>query len=204
MAKTKYTIIDADDNTVGFVVIEKPTEFEQVHSFGAPALAYGGPLADVVLLFGSLVGFTGAAWLIGGPGWVAPAVGLTVTGALAGIKAWRGSLLPHEHQASDEVLIKGEFKSDDGTLYLDEITDKSISLNALARLCIAIERHNFVWLGRGKAKLWANVSRDQHDRIREQFNRLSYFRDEEGGQVAIVGRGRLFVRKVAELGKGQK
>jgi hypothetical protein len=203
MAKTKYTIIDTDDNPVGFVVIEKPHEFEQAHSFGTPALAYGGPLADVVLLFGALAGFTGAAWFAGGPPWAAPVVGIAVTGLLAGIKAWRGSLLP-EQQVSDEVLIKGEFKSDDGTLYLDEITDKFISLTALGRLCIAIERHNFVWLGRGKAKLWANVSRDQHDRIREQFNRLNYFRGEEGGQVVMAGRGRLFVRKVAELGKSQK
>lgn len=201
MAKAKYSIIDDNGNNLGFVVIEKAPESQQFQH-AISAVPMDGPLADVVLFLGVLGGFTGAALLFDAPGWVAPGLGIGLTATLAGIKAWRGGFeLPEQ---DSDILIKAEFKSDDGTLYLDEITDRNIRLPVLGRLCQTIEWHNFVWLGRGKAKIFANVSRDQHDRIREQFSRLGYFRAGDGGQIEMAARGRLFVRKVSELHKKSK
>lgn len=205
MPKRKFSIIDENGENHGFVVIETAPTFQHIE----PAtLAYSETISDAFLFVTVLGGFTSVAWLIPGPVWFAPAVGISITAALAGIKAWRGSLLPAEGPEAPEpnVLIKGEFHAlDERTVYIDEITDKDIRYSNLKRLCEAVANNidpqtkEMIWLGRPSARLKAGVKRTQYERIRAEFQRLNYLMDGENGKTVVGSRGRLFVRRVAAL-----
>ncbi len=199
MAKKKYSISDNDGNSIGFVVIEVAPTFE--HTSPGP-LVDSGPMSDAVLFATVLGGFTAVAWLLPGPDWLAPSVGLSITATLAGLKAWRGSILPSSESPPDNsgVLLKGEFtNTNDGTIHLDEINNDKILISALIKTCVAVRKNNFVWMGRGKMKRVAGVGRTQYELIREEFYTLNYFKDAERGLVVMTGRGRLFIHKVATL-----
>lgn len=200
MATRKYIIIGDDDNPIGHILLkdQNPT-FE--HTTPYDPIPKSGPIADGALFVIVLGGLTAVPWIFGAPGWLAAGCGVCVTSVLAGIKAWRGSFatLP---QSDDSMTIKGEFtNADDGTLHLDEITDKDILPQALKAMCKAIEQNDFAWVGRPTAKLKYGVSRTQHARIRAQFEHLGYIVT-QNGQDHVNGRGRLFVRKLAAMAAG--
>lgn len=192
MAKAKYSIIDADDNTIGFVVIEKPIfEHTQPNNY----IPVSGPLADGALFLMVLGGIAGVAIVGGAPGWGAATVGIVITSTLAGIKAWRGTLaLP---QDDSPALLKGEFTASDGTIYLDEIKDKDIILSSLNRVCMAVAKNDYIWMGRPTMTIKARISQTQYTLIKNEFERLDYF-TREGKTVKMIRRGQLFVKLVAK------
>ncbi len=192
MAKTKYTIIDTDDNVIGFVVIEKPTfEHTQPNNY----IPVSGPLADGALFLMVLGGIAGLALVGSAPGWLAAMAGIVITSTLAGIKVWRGTLaLP---QDDTPALLKGEFTASDGTMYLDEIKDSNIILSSLNRVCIAVAKNNYIWMGRPTMTIKARISQTQYTLIKNEFERLDYF-TREGKIVKIIRRGQLFIKLVAK------
>lgn len=196
MAKRKYTIIDDNGESMGFVVVETSPTFESVSS--AAALPASGPIADSVLFVTVLGGITFTLWGAGMPGLWAALTSVGITSTLAAIKARYGQFIP-DISENEGVLVKGEFTSTEGTIYLDEIQDDKIIMSALVKICKAVQSNDFVWMGRGLIKLKTNVGRTQYERIRTEFYRLNYFKDGEGGKILMTSRGRLFVRKVAAL-----
>lgn len=197
MAKTKYTLIDSDDQICGFVVVNAPTlEHTQ------PILpTIDGPLADVVLFAALLTGFTLVPWVFGSPGWLAALVGVSMTGTLAAIKARYGTIIPPTLPTPPGVHLTGEFTATEySTIHLDEIQRDDLSMAMLTTMCRAIAENGFVWVGRPTAKQY-NVTRTPHEIIREEFSRLNYLGPGPEGKELITGRGRLFVRKIIELGK---
>lgn len=197
MPKTKYSIIDDSDNIIGFVVVEAP-RFE--HTTPISPIQIDGPIADVVLLFGSLIGFTGIPYIFGAD-WLSPVIGVSITAVLAAIKARYGTVMPVTDQADPPgVHITGEFNSTDGTKYFDEIKSPSMDMDALRSMCDLIAKNDFVWVGRPTAKK-KGVSRTQHEIIRDEFYRLDYLGHGPAGVEPLLARGRLFVRKVNNLPK---
>lgn len=196
MAKTKYSIIDADDQTIGFVIIEQP-RFE--HTAPTNPINIDGPIADAILLASSLAGFTAIPYLFGG-GWLSAIVGVSVTATLAGIKARYGYILPDPNAPEPTTVgvhITGEFVNDT-TMHLDEIKRPDLPMTALTNMCQVIASNAYHWVGRPTAKRHG-VTRTQHGIIREEFERLGYIGEGKAGSEAMTGRGRLFVRKVQGL-----
>ena len=127
MGKIRYTIIDNHNEEVGHLLIDEvmPPSFQHV---AATSILTDGPIADSILFGTVLLGFTVVPIVAGGaPGWVGATIGVTVTSTLAGIKAWRGTIVPSDFEG-DEVTIKVESWQDDNRIFLEEIHDKSISL----------------------------------------------------------------------------
>lgn len=143
MSKRKYSIIDDNGEEVGFVVIEQGQAPTFQHAVGSGPV--GGALADATLFVVVLGGFTAVAWFLPGPDWLAPAIGLTVTATLAGIKAWRGAGPLDGPDSPDQVTIKLESWSNEGQVLLSEIQDQTVSLEDWRNLARAIvkDRVNF-------------------------------------------------------------
>ncbi len=192
----KYSIIDADDQVTGFLVIQLPTTFE--HTSGK--IATDGPIADVILLFASLTGFTTVAWLAGGPDWLAPVSGVIITGTLAGIKAWRGGWREDETPKSEELTIKVESWQDDGPVLLDEIQDKSISLDEWRKTArsIIIEGLNFSRPALTKSTNKAKITQTTFHKVKNEFLRLNYAH-RDGNNYTLSPRALAFLRKINAL-----
>jgi len=203
----KYELIDDNNNPVGFVVIrsETITTMQSVAGGGnAGVLSAVGPMAEAALFVVILGGSVAAIRVAGGDGLLAGAVGVAGGLVVTGIRAWRGGIPGQDKKAAASVVVRGEFKDDNGTLYFDEIRDKSVNFASLQRVCVALVNNNFEWMGRPTAMVKAQISRGQYDLIRAEFQRLNYFRDGEGNKVEITMRGRLFVHKVFEYDKRKK
>ena len=71
-------------------------------------------------------------------------------------------------------------------------------MDCLGRVCEAVQKNDFVWMGRPTMTLKAKVSRTQYEYIQKEFLALNYFKDGEGGRIEMASRGRLFVRLVVE------
>ncbi len=198
MAKKKYSIIDENNENMGFVVVETPTAFQ--HSQPTAIIPSEGPISDAILFITVLGGITFTLWVGGADGLYAAVCGVTITSLLAGIKARYGQIIP-EFENTAQAVVRGEFKANDGTLHFDEINNPKILMKSLIKVCRVVMKNNFVWRGRGAMKLHAGVGRSQYELIRSEFYKLNYFKDGEAGKVEMSGRGRLFVRKVAELRK---
>lgn len=198
----KYNLVDEKNNTViGFAVIhsEVMTEFQSVATGGSKAGALGaaGPVAEGVLFVMVLGGSAAMVLTASGPGWLAASVGIGGALIVSGFRAWRSGL-PQEKPGEAQVIVRGEFKASEGTVYFDEITEKRIRFSTLQKVCRAVVNNNFEWMGRPTMMVKAGISRGQYDLIRSEFSRLNYFGDGEGNTVEMAGRGRLFVRKVFE------
>lgn len=139
MSKRKYSIIDDNGEEIGFVVIEVEAAPTFQHTVASELVS--GALSDATLFAVVLGGFTGVAWFLPGPDWVAPAIGLTVTATLAGIKAWRGAGPLDAAPQPDQVTIKLESWSDEGRVLLSEVQDQTISLADWRRLAEAVIKH---------------------------------------------------------------
>lgn len=183
----KYYIYD-NDNQIGHLILKRqePQSFEQSMPIGMVDNTPFILAASFGLSFGvfALIGWQEAGAIIG-----------TLGGfGLAGIKAWRGSIIP---ESSDNTLrIEAEFTDPlAGVIYRDEIDNPHIDKEALVRLCEAIKNNNNEWIGRFKAQYLANVKRTQHTLIRTEFLRLNYLTENNKMQ----SRGKLFVRQVVGI-----
>ncbi len=196
MATKKYNLIDQNGEIVGFVVVKQPAQFEQTAPM--PAAISGGPAADAVLFATVLGGFTGAAWLLPGPGWIAPTVGITITAALAGIKAWRSgspASEPTPAASPDAVTIKLETWSEDkGRVLLDEIKDQTITLEEWRKVAAAItEGVNF-----SRPALTAYVSQNTWHKIKGELVRLN-MAHKQGNGYTLSPRGLKLFKKIGTL-----
>lgn len=199
MSKEKFSIIGPNGEEVGFAIIDLPrpeTTFEHV----ASGALIDGPIADVALLFGSLVGFTGAGWLAFGPGPAAPLTGIAVTAALAGIKAWRGGwplpdLTPDPEPTNN---IKVTMTDNDGaTMYLDYFYDGNIEVSWCRELARLIVANDLQWAGRDTACRETSLSQPQFNRLRAEFVKQEYIH-ENGNHTTLTRRGRAFVQTIAD------
>lgn len=192
MAKKKFSIIDDNGETMGFVVVEQSPTFQ---STAPQQIPLDGPIPDVILLLASLGGFTATAYLIGGPAWLPPVVGISVTAILAGLKAARGSLINTE-QKSDEVTIKVESWQDDGNVLLDEIRDKTIGLDDLRKVAksIIVDGSNF-----SRPALTPRISQTTYHKIKAEFERLHFAHRTPGNKTILSPRAMAFLRKVNSL-----
>ena len=201
----KYNLVDEkSDGVIGFAVInsEVMTEFQSVAG-AAPAsggaLSASGPLAEAGL-FVVVLGASSAMVLVAnGPGWLSAVVGIGSGLIVASVRAWRSGVPDTDKIPEAEVVVRGEFKSIEGTIHYDEITDRKIKLRSLQAVSRAVINNGFEWMGRPTMMVKAGISRGQYDLIRAQFQQLNYFRDGEGNKVEMSSRGRLFVRKVFEF-----
>jgi hypothetical protein len=193
MAKRTYTLVDENDETVGFVVIEQPNTFEQA----LPAPAYGdGPLADVALFVVVLGGFTTAAWFISGPDWLAPTVGIVLTAGLAGIKAWRSGAIGLETPLPKPEKVVIEIETWDGKqrLLLDEIEDQTIDLEDWQKVGQAVTSGaNF-----SRPALAKVISQTTYHKVKDELVRLN-MAHKNGNSYVLSPRGAAFLRKVANL-----
>ena len=197
----KYSLIDKNDNIVGHVVIiqaevNKAGEFQQVAASGS--LAVTGPIPEAVLFIIVLGSFFLVVWVASGIGWLASLVAIVCTFTLAAIRSWRGTIFPTKDPTDPDILLKGEFKDDSGTIYYDTIRNKRIQIVSLERICEAVKWNKFIWMGRPTMMIKARVSRTQYEYIQKEFQSLNYFRDAEGGKIEMSSRGRLFVHLVVE------
>jgi len=192
MANTKYTIVDDNGQPTGFIVINQPT-FE--HTSPTAIIPEEGPLSDAILFATVLTGFTLVPWVFDAPGWVAATTGILITGTLAGIKAWRGSL-PDITAPADELTIKVESWTDEGQrVLLDEIQDKTISLEDLRKTAKAIIVHdkNF-----SRPALADFISQSMYHKIKDEFVRLN-FAHRTGNNYILSPRALSFLRKIHSL-----
>lgn len=193
MAKRKYNIYDDNGETIGFVVIEINPTFEQSVSAAIPG---DGPIADAALFLAVLGGFTGAAWLLPGPAWLPPVVGISITAALAGIKAWRGSLVSHNEPKSDELTIKLESWSDEGRrVLLDEVQDKTINLDDWRKVAKAVIRDEVNF---SRPALAGYVTQTTWHKVKDELTRLN-MAHRQGNSYTLSPRGLAFLRKVEKL-----
>jgi len=197
----KYSLIDKNDNIVGHVVIvqaevNKAGEFQQVAANGSFAVT--GPIPEAVLFGAVLGGFWLVLWAGTGIGWLSATAAFLCTFFLAAIRAWRGTIFPTKDTADPDIVLKGEFKDDSGTIYYDTIRNKRIQIVSLERICEAVKWNKFIWMGRPTMMIKARVSRTQYEYIQKEFQSLNYFRDSEGGKIEMSSRGRLFVHLVVE------
>lgn len=190
MANTKYTIVDDSSQAIGFIVINQPT-FE--HTSPTAFLPTEGPLSDAILFATVLTGFTLVPYAFDAPGWLSATTGILITGTLAGIKAWRGSLL--EEPAADELTIKVESWTDEGRVLLDEIQDRTISLEDLRKVAKAVVVHskNF-----SRPALADFISQSMYHKIKDEFVRLN-FAHRKGNNYVLSPRAMAFLRKVHSL-----
>lgn len=192
MAKRKYSIISEDGEAMGFMIIEQDAVLEHVIQNSYPL---DGPVADVALLFASLVGFTGVAWLLPAPAWVAPSVGLSVTAALAGIKAWRSGGAVEQSESPSEVTIKLESWGDEGRVLLDEIKDQTIGLDDWRKVAkaVIVDGRNF-----SRPALSNYVSQTSYHKIKDELSRLN-MAHRNGNAYILSPRGLAFLRKMVDL-----
>ncbi|MFQ5580276.1 MAG: hypothetical protein ACE5FZ_06660 [Nitrospiria bacterium] len=192
MAKTKYTLIDADDNIAGYAFLNAPT-FEHTQPTFVPPIE--GPMADAFLFAVVLAGFTAVPWLFGAPGWLSALTGVVMTGTLAGIKAWRGSLLPIEPDP-DEVTIKVEhWDFEQGRAVLQQFKDNKITLDLLKKVAKAVidDGCNFSRPALTKA---AGLSQGGYHAVKSEFERLNFCYTDKGNKTHLLKRGKAFLQEV--------
>lgn len=194
MANRKFLIYDDNGKEAGFLVIETetPPTFQHV----AIAGPVGDALADVALLVTSLTGFTVVGWFLPGPEWIGPAVGLTTTAVLAGIKAWRGGLLPAPGEQSDSFTIRLEAWQDNRVL-LSEIRDESIRLEDWRKLADAIIKHraNF-----SRSALGRYISQTTYHKVVQEFTyQGDGWIDRQGNNYFLGPRAIDFLLKIRTL-----
>lgn len=200
MTKQKYTITDDTGESIGFLVIEQTGVFEYSTPGAVTAAAVDGPLADAALLFASLVGFTGVAWFLPGPSWIAPTVGLTVTAALAGVRAWRsgGGHPADGDDPGPEVTIKLETWGDEGKVLLDEVQDKTIGLQAWRSVAKAVITDGKNFSRPALAEIGRYVSQGDYRKIQAELTRLNMCH-KKGSGYTLSPRGMAFLKKVLTL-----
>lgn len=193
MTKQKFTITGDNGQEVGFLVIEQADVYEytipgSLHTLG------DSPIADAALLFASLVGFTGIAWFLPGPDWLAPATGLTITATLAGIKAWRSGTIT-EPGGGGEVTIKVESWTNEGQVLLDEIKDKTIGLEEWRKVARAVieQGKNF-----SRPALSGHISQNNYHKIKAELLRLN-MAHRCGNGYTLSPRGLALLRKLNDL-----
>lgn len=190
MSKTRYTIT-RDGEEVGFLVIE---EAAGVFEYTTP----GGPAGDAALLLASLVGFTGTAWFIGGPAWLAPTIGLTVTAVLAGVKAWRSGAIASDDSPTQDVTIKIESWGDEGKVLFDEIRDKTIPIDAWRRTAKAVILDGKNFSRPALAELGRYISQPEYHKIKNELVRLNMAHRQGSGYI-LSPRGLALLRKIVSL-----
>lgn len=197
MSKTKY-LITKDGVEVGFLVIEESAGVFEYTTPGGVAAITGGPAGDAALLFAALVGFTGTAWFIGGPAWLAPTIGLTVTAALAGVRAWRSGAMVSDDPAGQDVTIKIESWGDEGRVLLDEIRDKTIPLDAWRRTAKAVVLDGKNFSRPALAEAGRYISQPEYHKIKNELVRLN-MAHRQGSRYILSPRGLAMLRKVVTL-----
>lgn len=202
MATRKYIIIDDDGNPTGHILLkdETPT-FEHT----SPTLPFqtNGPAADAALLFASLTGFTVCAsiavYLASGPMWIGPTVGTITTAALAAIKAYRSGVTDQPQEpASQELTIKVEAWGEDRLIILEEIRDKTISLDDWRKVAKAIVFNNCNFSRPALCKS-AGISQTTYHKIKDEFDRLRFAHNAPGNKTVLSPRAFSFLRKIYEL-----
>ncbi len=194
MTSRKFTITDDNGQGVGFLVIEQADVFEYTVPSSLHMLG-DSPIADAALLFASLVGFTGVAWFIPGPSWLAPATGLTITTVLAGIKAWRSGSVTEASDGGGEMTIKVESWTNEGNVLLDEIKDKTISLAEWRKVALAVieQGKNF-----SRPALSGHISQNTYHKIKAELLRLN-MAHRSGNGYTLSPRGLALLRKLNDL-----
>lgn len=192
MTKQKFTITDETGQEMGFLVVELPGVYEYTTPSSIYAMA-DSPIADAALLFASLAGFTGVAWLLPGPNWIAPALGITITATLAGIKAWRSGSVTEP--GSGEMTIKVETWTDEGRVLLDEIKDKSIGLDEWRKVARAVIEggKNF-----SRPALAGHISQGTYHKVKAELLRLN-MAHRSGNGYTLSPRGLALLRKINDL-----
>lgn len=141
-----------------------------------------------------LGGFTGAAWFLGGPSWLAPSIGITVTATLAGIKAWRSAAPPSEAapEQPETVTIQIETWEGGRRLLFDEIRDGSIDFGDWQKVAHAVitEGVNF-----SRPALSGYVSQTTYHKIKDELVRLQ-MAHRKGNAYVLSPRGLAFLRKL--------
>ena len=194
----KYQLLDNDGGEVGFVVVNQ-SEPQFQHT--APTFPADGPMSDAVLFLTVLGGFSGVAWfaasLAGVPAWLGPAAGLVLTAGLAGVRAWRSGPVDGGALAGDELTIKVESWTDEGHVLLDEIRDKSISLEDWRKVAGAIVKgSNF---SRPSLCSAAGISQTTYHKIVAEFERLNFAHKAAGNRTILSPRALAFLRKIDAL-----
>lgn len=190
MAKRKYTIIDDNGENIGFIVIEQFTVFDH-----RVDVSPNSPMADATLFAVVLTGFTAAAWFLPGPGWLAPSIGITATFTLAGIKAWRGGILPGKKEGQEQVTIKLESWSDEGQVLLDEVRDQTISFEDWRKVAkaIVVDQVNF-----SRPALANYISQTTYHKVKDELTRLN-MAHRRGNNYILSPRALAFLRKIYHL-----
>ena len=195
MTSKKFTITGDNGQEVGFLVIEQADVFEYTVPSSLHTLGESRAITDAALLFASLVGFTGVAWFIPGPSWLAPATGLTVTTILAGIKAWRSGSVTETGGGGKEVTIKVESWTNEGNVLLDELKDKTISLEEWRKVGKAVieQGKNF-----SRPALSGHISQNTYHKIKVELVRLN-MAHRSGNGYTLSPRGLALLRKLNDL-----
>jgi hypothetical protein len=201
MSKEKFSILGPNGEEVGFAIISLPQAEAPAFQQVANQALLDGPIADVALLFGSLAGFTSFAWLAFGPGWEAPATGLTITAVLAGIKAWRGgwplpSELPSPAETDNNITITLTDQDSD-TVYIDYFYDKTVELGKVAELAKLIAANDLAWLGRPTVCRETSLSQTDYNKIRAEFIKQSYLLELDNNHSRLTRRGRAVIRELS-------
>lgn len=196
MATQKYNLIDQNDQIVGFVVLKNvPHELE--HTIPHTTLPADGPLADAVLLFASLTGFTAFGWLAAywatWPLWIAPAVGLTITAILAGIRAVKMGEQSDQNQ-NGELTIKVESWQSEHVEF-SEIQDKTISVEDWRKVADAIIRHKVNF---SRPALGRFVSQTTYHKIKDEFVYQGWA-ERQGNNYTLSPRALDFLLKIRTL-----
>lgn len=195
----RYQLIDDDGENSGFVVVNlPPPKFE--HTQPGPFMA-DGPISNAVLFLAVLFGFTGVILFVGGPGWVAAAVGVSLTAGLAGIRAWRP---PESSQNvtgqgnSDELTIQIETLDNGVPVMFDEIEDETISIDDLRKVAraVVVDGSNF---SRPALCSDAGISQTTYHKINREFQRLNFAHPGPGNRTILSPRALAFLRKVYSL-----
>lgn len=195
MTSKKFTITGDNGQDVGFLVIEQADVLEYTIPSSLDTLGSNSAIADAALLFASLVGFTGVAWFLPGPSWLAPATGLTVTTVLAGIKAWRSGSATEAKTGGGEMTIKVESWTNEGNVLLDEIRDKTISLEEWRKVAKAVmeQGKNF-----SRPALSGHISQNTYHKIKAELLRLN-MAHRAGNGYTLSPRGLALLRKLNDL-----
>lgn len=194
MTTQKYTITGPNGEEMGFLVLTRADVYEYTTPGGLSAIASDSALGNAALLLACLGGFTGAAMLLPGPDWIAPALGLGLTATLAGLKAWRSGSVTDPGKVT-EMTIKVESWSDEGHVLLDEIQDKTISLDDWRRVAKAVVKdgRNF-----SRPALTSYISQTCYHKIKDELARLN-MAHRNGNGYTLSPRGLALLRKISEL-----
>lgn len=196
MASERFEIVQNGEKR-GYIFLDVPTPtFEHVSPF--PASDAFSEALYVPIVTGSCMTAGYITWYAAGwPPWVGMSLGTLVGWGLSAVKVWRSGGLDAPGPEGGEVTIKVESWQDDGVVILDEIRDKSLTVEDFREVARAILVDKLSFARRpitGRTKL----SQNKYNRIADEFKRLNYIHLTPNNKYVMSPRCMAFLRKVID------